>query len=151
MDHDHLSSERVFCCVVLRRRVYVTSSAKWLKRECNGENVGEIMNHSLLHARMLVTFKLYLLHAFRNIRALSCRVSWQCRLAQERHTVCCRYSFFPDEAEILLSPNARFIVANEATLEVHAAAAACRRRRCCCCLPPPPPPLLLLLLLAASI
>jgi hypothetical protein len=25
---------------------YVTSSAKWLKRECNGEIVGEIMNHS---------------------------------------------------------------------------------------------------------
>jgi hypothetical protein len=80
---------------------------------------------------MLVTFKLYLLHAFRHIRALSCRVSWQCRLAQERHTVYCRYSFFPDEAEILLSPNARFIVANEATLEVNAAAAACRRHRCC--------------------
>ena len=30
----------------------------------------------------------------------------------------CRYSFFPDEAEVLLSPNARFFVASEPTLEV---------------------------------
>ncbi len=28
------------------------------------------------------------------------------------------YSFFPDESEILLSPNARFTVISEATLEV---------------------------------
>jgi hypothetical protein len=38
------------------------------------------------------------------------------------------YSFFPDEAEVVLSPNARFFVANEATLEVLDVAAA----RCCC-------------------
>ena len=28
------------------------------------------------------------------------------------------YSFFPDEAEVLLSPNARFVVTSECTLEV---------------------------------
>jgi hypothetical protein len=39
-----------------------------------------------------------------------------------------RYSFFPDEAEVMLSPNARFFVANEASLEVLDVAAA----RCCC-------------------
>jgi hypothetical protein len=30
----------------------------------------------------------------------------------------CSYSFFPDEAEVLLSPNARFVVTSECTLEV---------------------------------
>ena len=33
-------------------------------------------------------------------------------------TIILRYSFFPDEAEILLSPNARFIVSGEVNLEV---------------------------------
>jgi hypothetical protein len=33
-------------------------------------------------------------------------------------TIILRYSFFPDEAEILLSPNARFIVSSEVNLEV---------------------------------
>jgi hypothetical protein len=35
----------------------------------------------------------------------------------------CSYSFFPDEDEVLLSPNARFTVANALTLEVVAARA----------------------------
>ncbi len=33
------------------RGCYVTSSAKWLKRECNGEIVGEIINHSPTHTQ----------------------------------------------------------------------------------------------------
>ncbi len=30
-----------------------------------------------------------------------------------------RYSFFPDESEIILSPNARFFVSKEVSLQVH--------------------------------
>jgi hypothetical protein len=40
---------------------------------------------------------------------------WQHGSAAHR---CLRYSFYPDEAEVLVSPNARFFVASQAALEV---------------------------------
>jgi hypothetical protein len=41
-----------------------------------------------------------------------------CCAVLQQLTAAFRYSLFPDEAEILLSPNACFIVACEATLEI---------------------------------
>lgn len=41
------------------------------------------------------------------------------RVARRLVTFSFRYSFFPDESEIILSPNARFFVSKEVSLQVH--------------------------------